>query len=185
MILNPKQSDELDIDCFVDSDFAGLWGSEDPEDPTSVRSRTGFIIYVAGCPVIWSSKLQSEISSSTMHAEYVALSFAMHKLLPFQRLVQEVAEMTGIKMGKSKIRCTVWEDNSGAMTLANMEPGRITPRSKHYGIKVHWFRSKLGQPEDGNIQVKKIASANNLSNIMTKGLGKLVFLRLRKAMMGF
>ena len=71
------------------------------------------------------------------------------------------------------------------MTLANMEPGRITPRSKHYGIKVHWFRSKLGQPEDGNIQVKKIASANNLSNIMTKGLGRLVFLRLRKAMMGF
>jgi hypothetical protein len=87
MILNPKQSDELDIDCFVDSDFAGLWGSEYPEDPTSVQSQTRFIICVAGCPVIWSSKLQSEISTSTMHAEYVALSSAMHELLPFQRLV--------------------------------------------------------------------------------------------------
>eukprot|EP00957_Ditylum_brightwellii_P109734 8370361-Ditylum_brightwellii.AAC.2 len=71
------------------------------------------------------------------------------------------------------------------MTLANMEPGRITPRSKHYGIKVHWFCLRLGQPEDGNIQVKKIASTNNLSNTVTKGLGRLVFLRLRKAMMGF
>eukprot|EP00957_Ditylum_brightwellii_P117029 8926745-Ditylum_brightwellii.AAC.1 len=120
-----------------------------------------------------------------MHAEYVALSSAMRKLLPFQRLVQKVAEITGLKMGKSKIRCTVWENNSGAMTLANMEPSRITPRSKNYGIKIHWFRLKLGLPEDGNIQVKKIASTKNLSDIMTKGLKRLIFLRLKKAMMGF
>eukprot|EP00957_Ditylum_brightwellii_P093080 7087062-Ditylum_brightwellii.AAC.1 len=66
-----------------------------------------------------------------MHAEYVALSSVMRELLPFQQLVQEVAEIMGMKMGKSKIRFTVWEDNSGAMTLANMKPGRITPRSKH------------------------------------------------------
>eukprot|EP00957_Ditylum_brightwellii_P141312 10766757-Ditylum_brightwellii.AAC.1 len=66
-----------------------------------------------------------------------------------------------------------------------MEPSRITLRSKHYRIKVHWFCSKLGYPEDGNIQVKKIASANNLSVIMTKGLGRPIFLRLRTAMMGF
>eukprot|EP00957_Ditylum_brightwellii_P023328 1761469-Ditylum_brightwellii.AAC.1 len=62
-----------------------------------------------------------------MHAEYVALSSAIRELLPFQQLVREVAEITGIKMGKSNIRCTVREDNSRAMTLANMEPGRITP----------------------------------------------------------
>eukprot|EP00957_Ditylum_brightwellii_P037095 2808168-Ditylum_brightwellii.AAC.1 len=71
------------------------------------------------------------------------------------------------------------------MTLANMEPSRITPRSKHHKIKVHWFCLKLGQPEDGNIQIKKITTTNNLSNIMTKGLGRLVFLRMKKAIMEF
>jgi hypothetical protein len=40
-------------------------------------------------------------------------------------------------------RTTVHEDNSGALSLANLEPGRGTPRSKHYAVKLHWFRSKL------------------------------------------
>ena len=38
MILDP--STKLDIDCFVDADFAGLWGSESPESPMSVKSRS-------------------------------------------------------------------------------------------------------------------------------------------------
>ena len=32
--------DEFGIDCYVDAEFAGLWGFEDPQDPTSVKSRT-------------------------------------------------------------------------------------------------------------------------------------------------
>ena len=27
----------LDIDCYVDADFAGLWGVENPESPISVK----------------------------------------------------------------------------------------------------------------------------------------------------
>ena len=38
---------------------------------------------------------------------------------------------------------TVWEDNSGALILANLEPGRMTPHSKHCGVKYHWFREHL------------------------------------------
>ena len=48
---------------------------------------------------------------------------------------------------------TVHKDNNGALHLANMEPGRMTPRSKHYGVKYHWFRSKL---DPNNICVVKI-----------------------------
>ena len=52
----------MKIDAHPDADFAGLWGSEDPQDPVSVRSRTGFVICVSDCPVLWVSKLQTEIS---------------------------------------------------------------------------------------------------------------------------
>ena len=48
---------ELKIDAYPDVDFAGLCGCEDSSDPICVRSRTGFIITVAGCPDAWWSAL--------------------------------------------------------------------------------------------------------------------------------
>jgi len=66
MIIRPTE--DLKMDCYVDADFAGLWGVEDPDNPTSVRSRSGHVITVGGTPVLWSSKLQSEIALSTMMA---------------------------------------------------------------------------------------------------------------------
>eukprot|EP00957_Ditylum_brightwellii_P149574 11389985-Ditylum_brightwellii.AAC.1 len=107
----------------------------------------------------------------------------MRELLLLRILVEEVAEVTRIKMGHSKIRCSVWRDNVGALTLSNMEQGRITPELKHYEIKVHCFRSKLDKPKEGNIKIRKIASANNLSDTMTKGLGRAAVLYLRKVLL--
>ena len=37
---------------------------------------------VGNCPVHWESKLQTEITVSTMEAEYIALSKAMKDLIP-------------------------------------------------------------------------------------------------------
>jgi hypothetical protein len=49
-------------------------------------------------------------------------------------------------------KSTVHEDNQGALKLANLEPGRQTPRSKFYNaIKYYWFRSWL-KPNEIEIQ---------------------------------
>jgi hypothetical protein len=41
LLLHPKNHEgQLDIDCYVDADFAGLWGYEDKQDPSCVKSRT-------------------------------------------------------------------------------------------------------------------------------------------------
>ena len=64
LILNPE--DNYNIDCYPDADFAGLYGHEHPQDPHCVRSRTGYVITLAGCPILWVSKLQTEIALSTM-----------------------------------------------------------------------------------------------------------------------
>ena len=76
LIINPNKLTEegLKIDCFPDADFAGLYGYENPSDPTCVKSRTGFLITICGCPVLWQSKLQSETALSTMEAEIIALA---------------------------------------------------------------------------------------------------------------
>jgi len=76
-----------------------------------------------------------------MEAEYVALSMAMRDLLPFKRLVQTIFMSVGFKKSQQfNILCNVFEDNAGALSLANLELPRMTPRSKHYAVKYHCFR---------------------------------------------
>ena len=53
------------VQCFVDADFAGGYSNETKDDPISVFSRTGYVIFYYNCPICWVSKMQSEISLST------------------------------------------------------------------------------------------------------------------------
>jgi hypothetical protein len=131
---------KLQIDCYVNADFAGMWPHEDRDD----HCKCGYVICLLNCPVVWGSKLLGEISTSMMEAEYNALSMSMREMLPFKHLVEAVSLIVGYDKNEiTTFKTTVLEDNMGALTLAQMEPGRVTPRSKHYGVKMHWFWSKL------------------------------------------
>ena len=77
------------FECYVDADFAGGFSVSDPMDPKSCLSRTGYVIMYARCPLIWSSKMQTTISLSTMEAEYVALSTALRDVIFLLELVKE------------------------------------------------------------------------------------------------
>jgi hypothetical protein len=183
LILEPTKDNNLKIDAYVDADFAGMWGHEDAQDPTSVKSRTGFVIFIANCPVIWSSKLQTDIATSTMEAEYNALSLAMRDVIPLKQLTSEICKSIGmVEQGPAALKTTVFEDNSGALTLAKLEPGRMTPRSKHYGVKYHWFRSKL-QPNE--IELEKVESLLQRADILTKALRTVPFKDNRKLTCGW
>jgi hypothetical protein len=83
-----KPTTELVVDMYCDSDFLGLWKTEDDQDPICVTSRTGYVLELAGCPLSWTSKLQTEIAMSTMEAEYVSLSQGMRELIPVRRLAK-------------------------------------------------------------------------------------------------
>jgi hypothetical protein len=72
------------IDCHVDADVAGLFGVEDGQDPVSVKSRSGYVIFFSGVPLLWVSKLQTLIALSTMEDKYVALSQSMRDLIPIR-----------------------------------------------------------------------------------------------------
>jgi hypothetical protein len=72
LIMKPNKNISLDAHC--DSDFAGVWHQEFAPLRDSCLSRTGFIIVLAGVPIHWSSKLQTEIALSSTEAEYIALS---------------------------------------------------------------------------------------------------------------
>jgi hypothetical protein len=59
IILYPTKELTLDI---VDSGLTGLWQKEYAQLNGNVLSCTGFTILFGGCPTIWASKLQTEIS---------------------------------------------------------------------------------------------------------------------------
>jgi len=60
-----KPNDSYVLECYVDADFANGWDTENPDDPDNVLSRTGFIIFYVGCPLVWASRMQTEIALST------------------------------------------------------------------------------------------------------------------------
>ena len=84
-------------------------------------ARTGFTLTLFGCPIIWQSKLQSEITLSSTAAEYVAFSMAMRELLPMRALLHEIRSKLGLDFVKqSLVRSTVFEDNQGCLSLVNV-----------------------------------------------------------------
>ena len=54
-------SRSLRIDCYPDADFAGLYGYERYDDPTCVKSRTGFVITLNDAPMLAKLSLQMEV----------------------------------------------------------------------------------------------------------------------------
>jgi len=76
---------------------------------------------------------------------------------------------------------TVWEDNNGTLALANMEPGQMTPQSKHYAVKYHWSHSHLSP---NSVEVK-IDTSLQKADIFTKGLCIKKFQAIQKLLCGW
>jgi Reverse transcriptase (RNA-dependent DNA polymerase) len=181
LILKPSR--HLKVDLYVDAAFAGLWGYEDKHDPACVKSRSGFVVFVGGCPIVWGSKLQTEIALSTMESEYIALSESLKHLLVIKRLVTAVSRAVQLDPEDvAHIMSTVFEDNTACLTLAKLEPPRMTPRSKHYAIKYHWFRETL---EPNHIEIRHVDTDNQIADILTKSLTAVKFKALREKLMGW
>jgi hypothetical protein len=168
------------LECFVDADFAGGWNKADANTADAVMSRTGYVIMYAGCPITWCSKLQTEIALSTTEAEYIALSQSLREVIPVIDLMKEINEIFPINIPTPEIHCKVWEDNNGALALANGQ--KFSPRTKHIAIKYHHFRSHI---KNGTISVHPIDTKEQTADIFTKPLDQSLFIHLRRKLSGW
>jgi Reverse transcriptase (RNA-dependent DNA polymerase)/GAG-pre-integrase domain len=170
------------FDCYCDADFCGLWDPHLAEhDPSTARSRSGYIVLYADCPVVWASKLQTEIALSTTESEYVALSQSLREVLPLMRLVKELASAGfGMSTTQPKIHCRVFEDNSGALAMARTP--KMRPRTKHMNIKYHHFREAVSK---GDVTIHAIRTDEQIADIFTKPLAEELFKKFRQLMMGW
>ena len=102
-----KPTSNIGINAYPNIDFAGYYGYEDNNDPVCVHSCTGYVINVTGCPIYWSSKLQTETATSTMEAEIIAFGNCCRNLFPIIALVDGVRVAVGIKNLMTTLMLTV------------------------------------------------------------------------------
>ena len=140
----------LQINCFVDSDHAG--------DRITRRSQTGIIIYCNSAPIIWYSKRQSTVESSTFGAEFVALRIATELIISLRYKLR----MFGIPvLDHANVFC----DNESV--YKNVAFAESTLKKKHNAICFHRVRECVAA---GIIVVHKVGTDFNLSDILTKSL---------------
>ena len=183
-IIQPTFGDSrsLKIDCYPDADFAGLYGHERYDDPTCVKSRSGFVITINDAPLLAKSALQKIVAVSTMEAEILALAHSCQELFPLIDITQELGAAVGLPVDPATMQVSIHEDNSGALVLADMIPPQFTPRAKTYHVKTIWFREEIKRR---GINLLKIASVEQLGDLFTKGLPTKTFQYLRKKLLGW
>ncbi len=179
-IYRPDSSKGLEL--FVDADFAGNWDATEAfKDRDTARSRHGFILMYAGCPLIWKSSLQTEIALSSTESEYTGLSYALRDAIPIMELLKEM-QQKGLPVYRPtpQVKCKVYEDNSGALEMANNP--KFRPRTKHINCRMHHFRDYVERKE---IEVFPIGTAEQLADYLTKPVNEEILLKLRKIVMGW
>ena len=153
----------VQMNCFVDSDHAG--------DRKTRRSHTGIIIYLNKAPIIWYSKKQSTVESSTFGSEFVALRVAAEQIISLRYKLR----MMGVPInGYTNIFC----DNESVFKNASIAESRLT--KKHNSICFHRVRECVASQI---IMPFKVDSQYNLADLLTKSLPSFKRLALRKLIM--
>ena len=178
-IYQPDETKGLEV--HVDADFVGNWDINDVENSATAKSRHGYVISYANCPICWKSQIQPHIALSSCEAEYIGLSAALRETIPIMNLVQEMQSHGIIKKSTdTKVHCKVFEDNVGAVEMAREHKYR--PRTKHMLIKYHHFRQYV---DDGSITIHSINTHDQRADILTKPLNERAFVKHRKAIQGW
>lgn len=179
LIINPTE-DSFEVWC--DAGFCGDW---DPAtagiDPITAKSRSGFTIKYAGCPIVWYSKLQTETALSTTEAEFVCLSTALRETIMIMQLLEEMTAqgVSGLTT-KPIVHCKVFEDNLGALEIARIP--KMRPRTKHLNVKLHHFREYV---ESGKISIHAVSTHDQQADMFSKNLSVVLFRKFRKLVFGW
>jgi hypothetical protein len=143
---------------WVDADYAG--------DLDHRYSTSGFALTVFGGTVVWGSKKQTAVATSTVEAEFMAASLAIKEAIWLKGFLEEI----GFPPWSIKLFC----DNQGC--IANLKNPLYSKYTKHIAVSFHFAREAIGK---GQVDIKYIESAKNVADILTKPLSQPVFLSHR------
>jgi hypothetical protein len=143
---------------YSDTDWAG--------DVDDRKSMSGVLYFLGSCPISWQSAKQKIVALSSCEAEYVAATAAACQGIWLRRLHDE---LLGRKHGAVELHV----DNKSAIAL--MKNPVFHDRSKHIEIRYHFIRQCV---DNKDINVQFVRTADQLSDILTKALGRIQFQEL-------
>ena len=153
----------VQVNCFEDSDHAG--------NTVTRRSQTGILLYLNSAPIVWYSKRQNTVESSTFGSEFVALRIASDLIISLRYKLR----MFGIPIdGPTNVFC----DNASVYKNASFAESQL--KKKHQSICFHRVR-ECGA--SGILIPHKVASEFNLSDLLTKSLPAARRVALRSRIM--
>lgn len=125
------------------------------------KSTSGYVVKIGNTTIVWGSKRQTIVATSTLEAEYVALSECTRAVLWVKMLLEhDLREKAGKLI---KIHC----DNMGAIEVARNPTHHF--KSKHIDVKYHHVRDLI---ESEQIELSFVNSTSNIADVMTKPLNK-------------
>lgn len=152
--------DVLQLTGYSDSDMAG--------DVDDRKSTTG-VLYVFGRNLVsWQSQKQKVVALSSCEAEYIAATTASCQGIWLSRLLGELME-------KEVKKFVLKVDNKSAISLSKNPV--YHDRSKHIDTRYHFIRDCV---EEGRIAIEHINTDEQLTDILTKPLGRIKFLEMRR-----
>ena len=144
---------------FSNSDFAG--------DCHDRKSTSGYIFFLGGRVVSWSSQKQSIVTLSSCKAEYIAATSATCQAIWMLRLIRE---LTSNEVSTAKLMV----DNQSAITLSK-NTGHHN-HIKQIDTRYHFIRECV---ENKRIIISFIRMEDQLANMFTKALGRQKFREMR------
>jgi hypothetical protein len=153
----------FEVSSFADADWAG--------DLDNRKSRTGFVIYLNGSAIMWSSKLQKSTALSSTEAEYLALSSTTTSILWLRNFVKEM----GFNQEKPSV---IFQDNKSCIEIASsfkQHAGIKRIDLRDYFVREHVLVHK-------SIELKKKATGDMVADLMTKQLPYPAFSKHRVAL---
>ena len=133
-------------------------------------------MYLAGGPVSWSSKKARHAGTSSSHNEYMAVFHAATETKWIRDLLIEI-DLPGYDWNKPVI---MLGDNDQATRWATH--GMVTTANKSVRMNYH-FVQELAR--DGVVDVRRVPTADNTSDVFTKTLGEVDIYRLRPGLTGY
>jgi hypothetical protein len=139
---------KVQVTFFVDAAFA--------TDLVTRRSTTGIIIFVNGAPILWYSKRQATVETSTYGSEFTALRIAIEKVEGLRYKLR----MMGLPLdGPASGLC----DNQSVVLNSTIPSSTL--KKKHNAVNYHKCRESIAS---GAVRLTKELGETNLSDICTK-----------------
>jgi hypothetical protein len=157
-----KQSGNTELLAYTNNDYAG-----DLEDRKSTSS---FLFVLSSGAVSWSSKKQAVVTLSTTEAEFIVAASCACQAVWLRRMLENLDHA-------SAETTIIYCDNSSTIKLSKNPI--MHGRSKHIDVRFHFLHDLT---RDGVVTLLHCRSQEQLADIMTKPLPRVVFEKLRMLM---